>query len=305
MPNFTTSIPKMIGLSGADEVQSLKPIDDAIMAMVDDGGGVVAVPGSADIDWAAIGAAPGRPANDTPFAGGRTFRFDDDLQGSAPVYFRINYGSGSTNVAALFIQVGTAVNADGTLAGSVSTRKVLSSGVAVNTPFTIMGSNAPNFFGFVFLGASVSSGSNMVIIIERMRDESGVETDDGFVLLSSGNGESSSAYKARVQPVPYVGAVPADSTADQHIPPIGNMVGLTSTGTDIVMIPIKVPHNGKWRYICALAYRLTDIAGNAVFDLQHMGDIRQFIALGPFSGRQWGWAGTPSACLTNLLMRWE
>lgn len=304
MPNGTYTTPVMNGLSGSDEVASLKPIDDALMALVAAGGGVVAVPGSADINWATIGPTPARPANDTPFAGGRTFRFDDDLQDTAPIYFRINYGSGSTNVPAVFIQVGTAVNADGTLAGNVCTRKVLSAGVATNTPYTFILSIDPNFFGFAFFGNTGASGANMVAIVERMRNESGVETEEGCVLVSSGNGESSTSYIARIQPIPFVGVVPADAEARTHLSPVGGMAGLTSNATDIVMAPIMVPYNGKWRYITALVYKTADVADNSIFDLQHMGEVRQYIALGSKSGRQWQFSSTIGTLMSNILMRW-
>lgn len=292
-----TTSPKMSGIDVANLVASLKPVDDAMVAFADGGGVFVREAGSLDLDWTAI-AAGARPASDQPFTGGRTFRFNDALQAESPIYFRVRYGHGATNTPAMFIQVGTAKNADGTLAGNVCTLKVLSISVADNNPYPVWISAGPNFVTFAVLGRT-ANGTTAVFIIERMRDESGAETDEGAILLSTG----SVGYKGRVQPIPtspYV-PVPPEAIAETHILPIGGMSGSASSATKLAMVPIAVPHNGKWRYMKALAYRWADVAQSTLFDLNHLGGINQYVALGNLAGNQWA---LPNST-TGIAARWE
>lgn len=287
----------MNGLDTANIVASLKPVDDALMALVDSNPIFVSEPGSADVDWTAI-AGSAKPAADNPYAGGRTFRFDDELQAVAPIYFRIRYGQGSTNTPGVFIQVGTAMNADGTLAGNMCTQKILGLGVVDNNPFPVWISGGPNFITFAIQGRTAATAA-AVIIIERMRDEEGNETDEGAILLTHG----ASGYKGRVQPIPsspYI-PVPLEALAEIHITPIGGMSGIGAGASDLIMAPIAVPNDGEWRYIKALAYRWTDIAAGTVFDQEHLGDSVPYITLGDKAGNQWA---LPNSTI-GIAARWE
>lgn len=302
MPLIQTTSPRMNGIDGENEVLSLKPVDEALMSLAENEGCFVSEPASADINWVTLGATPIRPSNDQPFAGGRTFRFDDDLQDEAPIYFRVFYGSGSTNTAGVHIQVGTGMNADGTLTGNICTRKVLSLGVADNNPYPVWISGGPNFVTFVIVGRTVGSEATAVFVLERMRDAEGNETAEGAVLLSHGNG-GAGAYPGRLQIIPAKATfpVPADVFGENHIPPIAGMSGVFTSATDLILAPIMVPFNGKWRYMKALAYRWADIAHGTVFDLDYLGDSKQYIALGNLAGSRW----TRPYSTTGIAVRWE
>lgn len=297
MAVIQTTTPKLNGIDVANLVASLQPIDEALVSFSEEEGVFALETGSADVNWTTI-AAGGRPSSDTPFAGGRTFRFNDALQAVSPIYFRFRYGHGSTNTPAIFIQVGTAINADGTLAGNICTQKPLSLNVADNNPYPVWISGGPNFITFAVLGRT-TNGVAAVVIIERMRDEEGGETDEGVIMLTTG----AATYKARVQPIPtspYI-PVPSDAFADNHILPLGGVSGSASGDTDIVMVPIAVPNNGKWRYMKALSYRWADVAHGTLFDLDHLGDTDQYVALGNLAGREWG---LPIST-TGIAARWE
>lgn len=300
MPLIIGATPKLNGIDSANIRDSLKPIDDLLVAMADAGGGLVRVPGSLDVDWVAVAAAA-RPAVNTPYAGGRTFRFDDDLQATKPLFIRFRYGHGQTNTPSLFFQLGTGVAADGTLTGQVTALKELNYAVAVNGPFPLWLSMGPNFISFVTRAIPTSLTPTGVVIVERMRDEAGVETEEGAIALFAGAGSAATTQRGRVLCFPFTGAVPADALGQDHLTQIGGMSGLTSNATDLVLAPVMVPYNGKWRYMTALVYRVADIADGSTFDLQHMGDIRQYIAIGTLGGQWWG----TTTNLQSILMRWE
>lgn len=294
---FVGTTPKLNGIDTANIVASLKPVSDELRALADGGGAFVSV---FDMDWVAAAAAA-RPANDTPYAGGDTFRFDDVLQATAPIYFRVRYGHGQTNTPALFIQMGTGFSAvDGSLTGNITVMRTICAPIAANGPFPIWISGGPSFFTLGVIGIVGQAGGTMQIIIERMRDANGVETDEGAVMLCGGGDAVN--YRQRIQSCPVAGAVPAAVVTTDHLMSIGGMAGLTSSAIDLVMGPIAVPHNGRWRYITALTYKHTDIAHGAIFDLDHLGEERQYIALGAvLAGLMWG---SPSGS-TGIVARWE
>lgn len=296
-----STAPKMSGISSADLVSSLKPVSDMFRAMGALGSAFIRVPTTNDIDWAAITAAGSYPGSNTPFAGHEIYRFNDDLQATAPLFIKVQYGQGSTNTPAVFITLGKEVDAAGVLTGLVlTTQKILCPATAGTATWPLFLSGGPSHFSFIQAGQGAAPQCSMQCIIERMRDEAGVETDEGVIMLFGGG---SSGFPQKVQAFPLQGAaIPAEALATAHLINVGGMSGLTQSGTDMVLGPIAVPHNGRWRYMTAMVYRQNDIAHGEVMDLPHLSEVRHYIAMGgSLAGQKWN---SPDAS-AGLLMRWE
>lgn len=126
-----------------------------------------------------------RPATNT--AGGyEILRFDDALQGSYPIYIKIEYGTGSATAnPQCWITVGTGSNGSGTLTGQTSTRGAWVFGAAVTSTVTAYPSYvcvASGHVGVAWkLGASSGAGHGLFIIC-RTHDTSGAPTGTGFVV---------------------------------------------------------------------------------------------------------------------------
>lgn len=295
---FIGSTPKLNGIDSPNIRDSFQPVSQALRDMGEELTSFVRVPGTWDVDWAALAAAA-RPATNSPYPNmGDTFRFDDALQAEAPIYFRFEYGHGSTNTPAMFIRVGTGVDpVTGDLTGNVSPARIMMNpSVAQNGPFPIWLAGGKNFITLVVVGTAGVTAGTLTCIIERTRDHNGLETPDGAILLAGGNGSP------RVALIPQQGSVGAEVTASQHLTSVGTMAGLSSSGTDLVMAPVSVPHNGLWRYATALTYKHTDIAHGSIFDLDHLGDERQYIALGADRTNVF-WGAVSGS--TGLAVRWE
>lgn len=291
------STPNLSAVDQAQWVASMKPISDFLRAAGDLGTGVIRVPTTNDINWATVA----RPGGGLPAVGHDIFRFNDDLQAASPLFIKVQYGQGATNTPALFITLGTAIDAAGNFTGVlISTTKQLCPAVAAAATWPLFLSHGPSHFSFCQAGlAATSSQASMQCYIERMRDDAGIETPDGFIMLFGGG----STFPQRVQAMPASGvAVPADALATVHLPAIGGMAGITVSGEAMVLAPIAVPHNGEWRYMTAMVYRNGDISHGVTIQKAHLGDIRKYLALGGvLAGQKWN---SPDSS-AGILARWE
>lgn len=126
------------------------------------------------------------PAGVGTYAGYEVYAFTDSLQGTLPIYFKIEYGVGAaTSVGGLRITVATQTNGAGTLSGQ-STGAI---------SFTNLASLAAANVRQVYAAGAASSGRIGVVttdftalsrsigfFIERTLDVNGNPTADGFVL---------------------------------------------------------------------------------------------------------------------------
>ena len=142
------------------------------------------------IDWTTVN----RPATANTDAGYEVWRFNDSLQATAPIYFKIVYGTSGIDATRprIDIQFGTGSNGSGTLTGLTSTSRGVST---VNgTQSDTVGRQSfmsykpeRGFFGFTW---KVGAGCQGEFFIARTVDASGDPTDVGaLVAWSSGNGQ--------------------------------------------------------------------------------------------------------------------
>lgn len=143
--------------------------------------GLVQHTDTGQINWSTVT----RPGNNT--AGGyEIWRFNDSLQGAAPIFLKIEYGTGSsTAYPQIWLTVGTGTNGAGTLNSTVSDRNTVAFSGAVSA------GNYPSYLcvaaGFVGLlhkaGASGSSTGFAFFAVSRTHDTAGAATGNGFFVL--------------------------------------------------------------------------------------------------------------------------
>lgn len=150
------------------------------------------LPKTADTGQITLASAT-RPAVNTA-AGYEIRRFNDTLQATAPIYIKIEYGSGaSTDRPAVWITVGKGSNGSGTITSIFFARKLISgsdTGVLVSTVISY-----PSFFCAVDgafsmalkIGAYNSSICSTVgtLQIQRTVDTTGAPTTEGCVIHST------------------------------------------------------------------------------------------------------------------------
>jgi hypothetical protein len=141
------------------------------------------------VNWASVT----RPGANTE-GGFEVWRFDDALQGTAPIFLRVGYGTGSgTTSPAISITVGTGTNGSGTLSGTALTSNRRINGSAVQTADTTRASFMCHTEGF--FGVSWKHGSSNSVggfIVDRTCDNAGVKSATGAI-VSWGSGSVSAA----------------------------------------------------------------------------------------------------------------
>lgn len=142
--------------------------------------GLVKTADTGQINWSTVT----RPSTNT--AGGyEIWRFDDALQGTAPIIIKIEYGTGS-NAAypQIWATVGTGSNGAGTLTGTVSARDAVVSNYASGA------SNYPSYlcvtsghFGLAWKVGAMSSNSGAgLFAVVRTHDAAGEPTATGALV---------------------------------------------------------------------------------------------------------------------------
>lgn len=153
--------------------------------------GLVQTSDTGQINWSTVTRA-GTNSN----AGYEIWRFDDSVQSTAPIFIRIDYGTGS-NASGPRTQfsVGTGTDGAGTLTGtalatavSTSTSNVAQTSDAVRNSYCC---HTDGFFGLVWkVGASTNTES--MFLVSRTVDSSG-DPDGAGALIVWSNASSSAA----------------------------------------------------------------------------------------------------------------
>jgi len=253
-------------------------------------GGWVQAAETGQVNWTTVT----KPTVTNTAAGFEIWRMNDSLQATAPVFMKIEYGSGSnTAIPGLWITVGSATNGAGTLSGTMSTRV---------GPMAY--SNAVNAYPSRFRGDTNSLAmclwqtwtASVFICVERQHDHLGADTPDGFMLLLSSNTVSSSQFLS------YAGNNPsAQATWNSCMPPVGT----GAYGADIYVYPIRcfgkgepAPFLGFCNYFGA-DLTVSNPVNTAVWD----GTTKPYLPTG--AGGSAGYYGGAGGGGGKVLMRWD
>jgi hypothetical protein len=142
--------------------------------------------------------------------GYEVWRMADTLQATAPVFLKIEYGSGNlAAVPGLWATVGTASNGAGTLTGATTTRTQFGNGInstAASLPCYISGDTSRVHLAMFANGTAVLGNTihGQMMSIERSHDTTGADTNTAatIVLCACNNGAT---WITRQQTLPTTG----------------------------------------------------------------------------------------------------
>jgi hypothetical protein len=128
-----------------------------------------------------------RPGTNTN-GGYAIFRFDDSMQGTAPIFFRIDFGTSfSATAVRMQLTVGTATNGSGTISGLgiVATNFANGAPTSAVTNYTTRVCAVDGFLGFMWKLGGAGVGAVGFFAIARSVDSSESPTGDAAVIYTS------------------------------------------------------------------------------------------------------------------------
>ena len=149
--------------------------------------GLVQTADTGQINWTTVirGTVTSTPQ------GYEIWRFNDSLQATAPVYLKLEYGTGQFSAASqmtLFLTIGTGTNGAGTLTGQVGVRRLLHQDNNTVGQLNYF-SGASNRVAMVLCLNQNTTSQYCMFLVERTKLADGTETADGIVVYSvSGQG---------------------------------------------------------------------------------------------------------------------
>ena len=128
-----------------------------------------------------------RPGAGSTSAGYKIYRFNDTLQATAPIFIKVEFGTGgSVTTPQIWLTVGTATNGAGSITpGAATTRSVASRSSAILSTVTPYTSRACVIEGCAWIAFKSNSTVNSGFggfSIHRSCDSSGSPTADGFIV---------------------------------------------------------------------------------------------------------------------------
>ncbi len=113
------------------------------------------------------------------------WQFNDTLQATAPVFFKLEYGSGAATAdPGTWLTFGSGSNGSGTLTGSLSTRMSVNGTAAGATTWFFSGSNNRFMMAAMAAGANASSSTILILSFERTVDANGNVTSEGVLVVT-------------------------------------------------------------------------------------------------------------------------
>lgn len=256
--------------------------------------GLVQTSDTGQINWTTVT----RPGTTSTSAGYEIWRFADTLQSTAPVFIKVEYGTGiSVDRTSMWITVGSSANGSGTIGGQVGTRRQItpfaSKTAGVTLPCYVAGTSGR--IAVAFNEDPTDNNYPCLWQVSRTADATGADTADGvFVALSSVG-----ASQAR-QTIPASGAVPSMTTSTAWVQPDVGSTPQSATATPLS--PAMLFAGGKQLFsINWMHYRAADIASGSPITVNAFGTTRTFMPLGSNQGASW----VGSAVVVGVAMLWE
>jgi hypothetical protein len=265
-----------------------KALSDAFAAV-----GLVKDTDASQIDWATV-LKPGAGAT---FMGYEIWRFDDALQATCPVYFKIQYGSGGVaTYPAIILQVGQGSDNAGNLLGTKSTANTVASGAANATSYSCFISSDKSR---VSIAMFTGSAGNIPwgFYIERLKNDSGINIATGVNIVTC-------STVSTAQYLPLSGAAyPATpmATPQSALPSTGQ----ASYGNNIGVFPIypNIGYAGN-PDLGAMIYFTGDIsAPGSMLTVNIYGADHIYVTLGANTGSTSSYNGNSTS--HSLAFRYE
>jgi hypothetical protein len=181
------------------------------------------------IDWATVAA----PTTTDQVRGYEMWRMNDALQGQAPVFLKLEYGSGSNNShgPGLWLTVATGSNGAGTLTGQVGSRvqQTFWGQASATVPYRCVFSGDAGRFAMCLGINRDDVGTFIWLDVERSKDAAGADTAVGVYRCGRG-------YNiAHAQFLPMSGPIPPNENEIACVPP---STGAGMVGMDVVLYPV-------------------------------------------------------------------
>lgn len=136
---------------------------------------------SGQIDW----TASAYPATANTAIGYEFWHFSDALQASAPVFIKLEYGSGAAATSpALWLTVGTTHDGAGNLTGLTTTRYQIKSAANSTTASTCRVSGGTNRIAVAMWESSADVNKALWFSVERTKDAAGAVTATGLMITT-------------------------------------------------------------------------------------------------------------------------
>ena len=239
-----------------------KAISDGIAAM-----GQTRRAESGQVNWTTVT----KPTLASTVAGFDCFAFADAFQATAPVVYKLEYGTGnSANAMGLWLTVGSGTDGAGNVTGVIIARRQIGQWTTSTTVSPTLIAGSTNWIG-VFVATGVVTH---LFHLERTHDASGADTDLGVLASVSGtwSGQDTSQYLARVN----IGTISNEGTLGALAPSTGS----GSIGSQTMVFPI-FPAAGP--FLNPFLNVLIMFAANSTtwvpFPMSHYGATRTYIPL--------------------------
>lgn len=118
-------------------------------------------------------------------------RFNDTLQSTSPIFFKMEFGTNSVSATApiIWITVGTGSNGSGTITGTTTARSAVTTSVAINsitaTYFSNFSYNATQGVFSMAWKANAAVDNYGFLILTRSTDSTGAPTGDAYGLITN------------------------------------------------------------------------------------------------------------------------
>lgn len=248
------------------------------------------------IDWTTVA----RPGTNTA-AGYEIWRFNDALQATKPIFFKVEYGtSASAAIPEVWLTVGGGSNGTGTITGTSFSRRQVGRTL---TPTTVSNPSyacySPAAGGFMFVGWSGSAGAPASLCMSafgiwRSCDDDGTPNGDGYSVYYLATTQLSAVMWSIVNNVVSAPANSAFALIPGYV--IASAVGAdANVYKHFMSVPRMRPALGM------LTYHDAEIGKGTTFSLATFGaTVHTFLALG--NGLYGTTAGQPSH---TIAMLWE
>lgn len=165
------------------------------------------------------------------------WRMNDTLQGTYPIYLKIEYGTGPAAgpIPGIWITIGSGSDGSGTITGILRTRLQSAPYLGyTSTAYTSYASGDVDRVCMLLWTQSTSAQAWMGFSIERTKNSSGITTGDGILVLTGAN-TSSTGFSS--QYCPLTGTIPSSYAAWNSNIPYTLTTG--ALGNTVSMFPIK------------------------------------------------------------------
>jgi len=263
--------------------------------------GLVQTSDTGQVNWATA-TRPG--VDSTPYYS--IWRFNDTLQATAPIFIRLEFGTGATTNRPRFrVQVGTGTNGAGTLTGTTSTIRSATANQLIASTVTAYSSyvtGGEGYFALVWKDRATSSGNTlgMFAISRTVSILTGEVDDEGaFIILHNAGGT--------VIGGPMVGQSLSFSrniafTQTEYFGLLyGNLANTVFDNTVQAMsLFLPLPKIRIIPNFCSI--RNSEISSGNTFELALVGNTKKvFLNVGPYCGK----ATAATDTVTGFCIPWE